>query len=69
MFVGRPIHCSREKEDLGTCHEDAEVSFYPELGVEVSILSVTITPYIRRYFDTSTSNKSENVYGVNFSFH
>lgn len=69
MFVGRPFHCSSEKEELETCHEDAEVAFYPEFGVEVNIYNVRITPYIRRYYDTSTSNKSENVYGINFSIH
>ena len=69
MFVGRPFHCSSEKEEQDTCHEDAEVAFYPEFGVEINIQNVRITPYIRRYYDTSTSNKSENVYGINFSFH
>jgi opacity protein-like surface antigen len=67
VFIGQGVGCDDSNsyyDDDDNCKNRNEVALYPELGVEIHIEKVTISPYIRRYFDSSTSNKSGNVYGV-----
>jgi hypothetical protein len=69
VFAGRNIKCSSDDNYSDNysdkCDKANEFAIYPEIGVEFNFEDFQITPYIRRYFDTSTSNKSGNVYGIN----
>lgn len=65
LFLGKTQSCTSYEEQYEDCLEDPILAIYPELGVEFNILRVQITPYIRRYFDTSDSRKSGNIYGIN----
>lgn len=66
VFVGETLHCTSDEEEFENCVEETSAAIFPELGIEFNIQSVQITPYIRRYFDTSDSRNSGNVYGINF---
>jgi hypothetical protein len=65
IFAGNNFDCSDKEEENGYCAKDSEFAIYPEFGVEINIMNINITPYIRRYFDTNSSSKSNNVYGIN----
>jgi hypothetical protein len=65
FFAGRNIECSSDDNYSDKCDKGTEFAIYPEIGVELNFEDFQITPYIRRYFDTSTSNQSGNVYGIN----
>jgi hypothetical protein len=66
LFAGESFNCSTIEVEQNRCSEEAILAIYPELGIEVTIMQVTISPYIRRYFDTKSSSNSDNVYGINF---
>ena len=66
VFIGKTLNCSSTEEESGACIEDPIAAIYPEFGVEFNIDILQVTPYIRRYVDTSDSSKSGNVYGINF---
>ena len=66
FFIGKTQNCTSHEEEFEGCTNDPVLAVYPEFGIEFNIQSVQITPYIRRYFDTSDSRKSGNVYGINF---
>ena len=66
VYLGETLHCSSSEEESGRCVEEPIAAIYPEFGVEFNIDILQVSPYIRRYFDSSDSNKSGNVYGINF---
>lgn len=66
VFIGETLNCTDEQEEFENCSEEMTAALYPELGLELNIENIQVTPYIRRYFDTSDSRKSGNVYGINF---
>jgi hypothetical protein len=66
FFIGKTQYCTSHEEQFERCTDDAALAIYPEVGIELNIKSIQITPYIRRYYDTSDSRKSDNVYGINF---
>ncbi|GAW95395.1 MULTISPECIES: hypothetical protein [Colwellia] len=66
FFIGKTQHCTSHEEEFENCTDDPVLAVYPEFGIELNIESIQITPYIRRYYDTSDSHKSGNVYGINF---
>ena len=66
FFIGKTQYCTSREEQFERCTDDAALAIYPEVGIGLNIKSIQITPYIRRYYDTSDSRKSDNVYGINF---
>ncbi len=66
LFAGESFNCSGIEVEQNRCSEEAILAIYPEVGIEVTIMRLTISPYIRRYFDTKSSRNSNNVYGINF---
>lgn len=66
IFIGETLNCTDEEEESNYCSEEMTAALYPELGIKLNIENIQVTPYIRRYFDTSDSRKSGNVYGINF---
>lgn len=66
FFIGETQNCTTHEEEFEDCTDNTSLAVYPEFGIELNIESIQITPYIRRYYDTSDSYKSGNVYGINF---
>ena len=66
FFIGKTQNCTSHEEEFEGCIDDPALAVYPEFGIELNIENIQITPYIRRYYDTSDSHKSGNVYGINF---
>lgn len=64
-----------DDEDEGYNFTDEECSggkqgvlaIYPEVGIRFNLGAVTVSPYMRRYFDTNDNHPVTNAYGVNFS--
>ena len=65
FFIGKTQHCTSDEELYDGCVDNFATAVYPEFGVEFNIVNFQITPYIRRYLDTSDSRTSGNVYGIN----
>jgi len=65
FFIGKTQHCTSHEEEFEGCIDEPVLAVYPEMGIEFNIINIQITPYIRRYYDTSDSDKSANVYGIN----
>lgn len=66
FFIGETQNCTSHEEEFEDCTDSPALAVYPEFGIEFNIQSIQITPYIRRYYDTSDSHRSGNVYGINF---
>jgi hypothetical protein len=48
LFAGESFNCSTIEVEQNRCSEEAILAIYPELGIEVTIMRVTVSPYIRR---------------------
>ena len=44
------------------------LAIYPEAGIRFNLGSVTISPFVRRYFDTHDNAPVTNAYGVQMAF-
>lgn len=66
FYIGETMNCTSHQEEFEDCTDIPALAVYPEFGIELNIQSIQITPYFRRYYDTSDSYKSGNVYGINF---
>ncbi len=77
IFIGNEEFChnndsrrdsEREESNGEGCEDQNIIAFYPEAGIAFTLLSLQVTPFARRMYDSENVFSAYNAYGVSVGF-
>ena len=64
IFSGDEFGCSDRDDEREACESNSVFAVYPEFGIRLAVAGFSISPFVRRYFDTNPHKSSTNAYGL-----